>query len=250
MLGVLSFSTVVGTLSTTHATDAAGCTARYTIKDGDTLLDISHDQLGTVFAVQDIIHANQAKIGHNPDLIFAGDRLTIPCEAARNRPLDWTVVPDAGTLHALLHEEDVQVLDIRSHDAVANGFIPGSIHVPYEFWSQVTADPGSPESEAALSDIVGLSGLRLDQPIIVVNTKPTALDLEQSAEVYRVLETIGADHLAILRDGYRGWVRDNLPVTASAALKDPYDIQVVFMPLHRSQNFDIFQGVALALKKV
>ncbi len=243
-LGVLSVSAVVGTLSTTHATDAGSCSERYKIQRGDTLLEIAHDQLGTVFAVQDIINANRAHIGRNPDLIFAGDTLTIPCEVALDRPLDWTVVPDVETLNALIHDDRVQVLDIRSHRDARSGFIPGSVHVPFEVWRSADG------SVASLSDIVGLSGLRLDQPIIIANTKPTESALNQSAEVYRVLEMIGAEHLAVLRDGYRGWVTANLPVAASAELKDPYDIQVRFVPDMRSNTVDIFQGVALALSDI
>lgn len=242
-LGVLSVSAVVGTLSTTHATDAGTCQARYRIAQGDTLLEIAHDQLGTVFAVQEIINANRAQIGRNPDLIYAGAMLSIPCDVALDQPLDWTVVPDVATLDALIHDDRVQVLDIRSHKDARSGFIPGAIHVPYDVW-QAAGD-----STAALSDVVGLSGLRLDQPIIIANTKPTETDLNQSAEVYRVLETIGADHLAILRDGYRGWITANLPVAASATLLDPYDAEVTFQPDQRSTSFDIFDGVALALTR-
>ncbi|MEL6571665.1 MAG: rhodanese-like domain-containing protein [Pseudomonadota bacterium] len=242
MCGVLLGTTVVGTFSTTHATDAAGCSAQYQIKQGDTLLDISHDQLGTVFAVQHIIDANLAAVGHNPDLIYAGTTLSIPCEAALERPLDWTVVPDVTTLKALLHEDSVQVLDIRDTAATAAGFIPGAVHVPYRLWEAAAA------SEGDLSEIVGLSGLRLDKPIIIVNTKPSEVDLDQAAEVYRVLETIGAGHLAILRDGYRAWVTENLPVAVSAGLKDPYDIRVSFSLDHRSEMIDIFDGVAIALQ--
>ena len=240
-MGVLSVSAVVGTLSTTHATDAGTCSPRYKIARGDTLLEIAHDQLGTVFAVQDIINANPARIGRNPDLIYAGDMLSIPCEVALQQPLDWTVVPDVATLDALIHDDRVQVLDIRSHRDTRSGFIPGAIHVPYEVWQ---AAGNSPE---ALSDVIGLSGLRLDRPIIIAHTKPAELDLYQSADVYRVLENIGAEHLAILRDGYRGWVTANLPVAASATLLDPYDVEISFTPDQRSSSVDIFDGVALAL---
>ncbi len=242
MSGVLLATTVVGTFSTTHTTDAAGCSANYRIEQGDTLLDISQDQLGTVFAVQHIINANAAMIGHNPDLIYAGSTLTIPCDAAVQRPLEWTVVPDVTTLKALLHDDSVQVLDIRDQQDTVAGYIPGAVHVPYDVWQAAGT------SEDALSDIVGLSGLRLDRPIIIVNTKPSVVDLDQAAEVYRVLETIGADHLAILRDGYRAWVTENLPVAASAGLKDPYDIRVSLTPDQRSHMVDIFDGVALALQ--
>ncbi len=242
MCGVLLGTTVVGTFSTTHATNAAGCSAQYRIEKGDTLLDISHDQLGTVFAVQHIIDANATMIGHNPDLIYAGTTLAIPCEAAVQRPLDWTVVPDVATLKALLHEDSVQVLDIRDLQDTVAGYIPGAVHVPYDVWQAAGT------SEDALSEIVGLSGLRLDRPIIIVNTKPSEVDLDQAAAVYRVLETIGAGHLAILRDGYRAWVTENLPVAASAGLKDPYDIRVSFTPDQRSHVVDIFDGVALALQ--
>lgn len=243
-LGVLSVSAVVGTFSTTHAAQAQACVESYKIQHGDTLLGIAHDQLGTVFAVQHLIDANRAQVGRNPDLIFAGNTLHIPCAPAQETLLDWVVVPSVATLEALLREDRVQVLDIRSHSDTDSGFIPGSVHVPYEVWQ------ASGESVANLSDIVGLSGLRLDQPIIIANTKPTELALHQSAEVFRVLETIGADQLAILRDGFRGWVTENLPVTARALLKDPYDVEVSFQPHRRSGNFDIFLQVAHALANV
>lgn len=244
LLGVLPVLAAVGTLSTPHAAQASSCASEYTIEHGDTLLGIAHDQLGTVFAVQDIITANRAAIGHNPDLIFAGATLHIPCDVAASRPLEWTVVPDVATLSALIHDQRVQVLDIRSHGDTSFGFVPGSVHVPYDVWG------AAGESVGDLSEIVGLSGLHLDQPIIIVNTKPSELDLYQSAEVFRVLETIGAGHLAILRDGYRGWVTANLPVSASADLKDPYDIRVTFSPAQRSGSHDIFESVVLALAEI
>ena len=218
----LAFSATVGTLSTTQAGD--GCTGSYRIVEGDTLLDISRSQLGSVFVVEKLIAANQSVIGHDPDLIFAGDALTIPCEAAVSRPMDWSVMSDAHTLAGLLRSDNVQVLDIRAHRDVDNGVIPGAIHVPFSAWDTTENRP----SEALISDIIGLSGVQLQHPIIIVNSNASLVDMKQAATIFAILQAVGAEHVAILQDGYRSWVNADLPVVAFPALKDPYDVTLMY----------------------
>lgn len=216
---------VVGTVSATVGTELPVCTTEYEIQTGDTLLEIAQDQLGTVFAVNALIASNKALVGANPDLIFAGDNLKIPCDVAVTEPVDWAMLPDVQTLSGLLDEPTVQVLDIRDAGQLANGVIPGAIHVAFPVWQDET-EPRL--SEAALSEVLGLSGLRLDQPIIIVNGKAGVVDLNQSTAVLRLLRAAGADHLAILRDGYHGWYQANLPVVAVPALKDPYEAVITY----------------------
>lgn len=242
--GTLTAAAVAGTLGTTLSTDAGICSGRYEIRHGDTLLDIAHDQLGTVFAARHLIDANPAVIGSNPDLIFAGDVLSIPCEHASGDAIDWSVMPDVHTLTRLLRNAEVQVIDIRSTTQVANGVIPGALHLPYSVF-ETYGDPAQvqPPPEA-MSEIVGLTGIRLDQPIIIVGMGPTLPDLERSAAVYRLLRAVGADHVAILRDGYRGWINAGLPVVAFPSLGDPYEIAVTYGDTQLPDKFDILDVVA------
>lgn len=242
--GTLAVGTVVGTLGTTSSTQASICIADYEIQEGDTLLDIAHDQLGTVFAASLLIDENPRVVGRNPDLIFAGDRLSIPCDRAVGHAVDWSRMADVETLTGLLRNSEVQVLDIRSHAQVANGVIPGAIHLPFSVF-ETYGDPAAVRPAASdLSEIIGLSGVRLDQPIIIVGTAPTVGDLEQSAAIFQLLRSVGADHVAILKEGYRGWINAGLPVVAFPTLPDPYDVTLEYGDGGTAGKLDMLAVVA------
>lgn len=241
--GTLAVGAVIGTLGTSAPTQAGVCVSDYEIQHGDTLLEIARDQLGTVFSVQFIIDANRGVIGHNPDLIYPGDRLMIPCERAMGGAIDWSVMPDGATLANLLARAEVQVLDIRENDQVANGVIPGSIHVPFSVFQAFAEPTTSRPSAEDLSDIVGFSGIRLNEPLIIVSNRATVDELEKAAEIYALLRDVGGKHIAILNGGYRGWVNMNLPVVAFPSLPDPYEISLEYDDLISSDKEELFDDV-------
>jgi len=235
--GLFAGAATVGAVNLTAPSQVGGCAENYEIQKGDTLLDIAREQLGTVFAVQFLIDENPRAVGNDPDLIFAGDTLRIPCIQAVSGQLAWSVMPDANGLAAMLFDQQVQVLDIRSHSDIANGLVPGSVHVPFDvFFAQGEAIA---PSEAALEEILGLSGLRIDQPVVIVNNKPSEADLSQSSAVFNLLVSVGAPNVAILEDGYRGWIDDGLPVVAFPLLKDPYDANVQYNLSYAPDMIDI-----------
>ena len=244
--GALAVATVAGALAATITVPVTVCEAEYTIQHGDTLLEIAYDQLGTVFAAPLLIDATRHVIGPNPDLIFAGDTLIIPCDAAVNHAIDWSLMPSVHTLADLLSRADVQVLDIREHPQVANGVIPGAIHLPYSVFASFGDPMTSRPSEADISDIVGLSGLRLDEPIIIIGNNPTLADLEQSTAIFRLLRSVGAPHVAILKDGYRGWVNANLPVVAFPYFPDPYEVFLEYEDLIPPDKLDLMEVISEA----
>jgi hypothetical protein len=53
----------------------------YTVESGDNLSSIAYEQCGSASAenVANIYYANQAVIGPDPNLIYAGEELYIPC---------------------------------------------------------------------------------------------------------------------------------------------------------------------------
>jgi hypothetical protein len=81
--------------------------------------------------MQTIYDANRGIIGDNPDLIFAGVILTIPCEPSADSPIDCSVLPYVSTLASLIGTSDGQILDIRSEVELADGVIPGAISIPF-----------------------------------------------------------------------------------------------------------------------
>jgi len=241
--GVIAVATVAGALAATITVPTTVCEADYEIQHGDTLLGIAHDQLGTVFAVNMLIDATLPVVGANPDLIYAGDHLVIPCEAAVNHAIDWSVMPSVHTLADLLSRAEVQVLDIREHPQVANGVIPGAIHLPYSVFESFGDPMTSRPSEADISEIVGLSGIRLDEPIIIIGNNPTLSDLEHSTAIYRLLHSVGADHVAILKDGYRGWVNAGLPVVTFPFFPDPYEVFLEYEDLIPPEKLDLLEVI-------
>jgi peptidoglycan DL-endopeptidase CwlO len=61
---------------------AAAATLTYTVHPGDTLASIAAKECGTSTAWQPIYAANRAVIGADPNLIYAGQKLTFKCGAS------------------------------------------------------------------------------------------------------------------------------------------------------------------------
>jgi nucleoid-associated protein YgaU len=54
----------------------------HTVVEGDYLIKIASDLCGDPTKWKDIYDANQAVIGRDPDLIFPGQNLVIPCASS------------------------------------------------------------------------------------------------------------------------------------------------------------------------
>ena len=228
-------------LATANSARAEACGGTYQVKHGDTLSEIAQHQVGTVFALHQLIAANPGKIGHNLNQLHVGVVLDLPCRVpmggfSSDTPFNWSVMPGAREVVPLVQANQTQILDIRSMDAIKNGVIPGAIHVPYKAWQTAS---GTAPNEAMLAEIYGLSGLRLDQPIVIVNGRATVDDLGAAAFVYWLLKSSGAQQLAILRNGHQSWVNADQPLDAVPALMDPYEMDVTLAYTWRADADDI-----------
>ncbi|MEM7490910.1 MAG: LysM peptidoglycan-binding domain-containing protein, partial [Pseudomonadota bacterium] len=167
---------------------AAACSPTYTIRSGDTLSAIARDQLGSLFEFERIHAANRDVIGDDPNLIFPGDVLTIPCDFNVTEELDWSVMPSPAAIAAIMAEAEVQVVDIRSAGRVADGVVPGAVAVPYGRWRGPDDNPGAAPAEAELAAVIGAAGLDLAAPILIVHADDTVMATGRAARIYWLLK--------------------------------------------------------------
>ena len=205
------------------------CSSSVTVKRGDTLAKFARAHLGSVFRYNEIYSANRSVIGRNPNLLRAGQKLKIPC-GSQPTGFDRSRMPDAKATAVLARQTKLQMLDIRSPKALekSGGIIAGAISVPFAKWRGPKGNPGQVPPDAVLSDLIGQSGLRLDRPIVVVDKSGHPMALGRAAYVYWILKSLGAERLAILRDGHKGWVEAELPVAQRPASFPAYEADVRF----------------------
>ena len=206
----------------TGGTAAVACSPFYTVASGDTLSGIAHRQLGSVFALQRLHDANRAEIGDNPNRIFVGQTLRMPCAAATPGTIDWSVMPNPETIAHLIWATNVQILDIRGAKETAKGVLPGSVSVPYSKWRGPKENRGKPPAPERLAQLIGEAGLHLDRPILIVHGRDTPMKTGAAAVVYWNLKSAGADQIAILRGGYKAWHEADLPVASAPVVPQPY----------------------------
>ncbi|MEM8691949.1 MAG: rhodanese-like domain-containing protein [Pseudomonadota bacterium] len=222
------------------ATASFACYGQYTVRAGDTLSAIAAKKLGSIFRYTALYEINQNEIGANPDRLSVGQVLEIPCDPSGPSGIDWSVMPNPTVLADLTKIYDIQILDIRSERAVLAGVLPGTISIPYAEWRGPKDNPGQPPTESRLAELVGAAGLRLDQPIVIVHQKPTQMDSGRAAFVYWLLKSSGAEQIAILRDGYRGWIDAGLPISPEAVVLAEYEASVTFSRDWRADELDIY----------
>lgn len=92
----------------------------------------------------------------------------------------------------------------------------------------IRADSGQAPTDADLSALIGRHGLRLDKPIVVVGENGDPVSLGRAAYVYWVLNSVGAERLAILRGGHAEWVSEDLPLSNKPAERADYRAEVQF----------------------
>lgn len=225
------------------ATPALACTPDYVVAKGDTLSKIADRQLGSIFKFQQIHDLNRAVIGRNPNRIFAGQSLRIPCEGVATGLIDWSVMPNPETIAQLSGQAGLQILDIRSAKETAKGVIPGSVSIPYAEWRGPKENRGEPPSAERIAELLGTSGVRLDQPIVIVHSKEHPMKTGAAAVIYWILKSSGADQLAILRGGFAGWKAADLPIASDFVRPKPYDAMVHFNWEWRADELTVY-GIA------
>jgi thiosulfate/3-mercaptopyruvate sulfurtransferase len=183
---------------------------------------------------------NRDVIGPDPDRIYVGDMLDIPCKSAELGVIDWSVMPSPDAVATLKDRINVQIVDIRSVDDIAKGFIPGSLWLPYALWRGAADNPGAPWSAAHYSELIGAAGVRLDQPILVVHSENTPMSTGAGAYVYWVLKSLGAEQMTVLRDGFDGWKENGHPISFKTATATPYDPNTEFSAEWRATETEVW----------
>ncbi len=153
-----------------------------------------------------------------------------PAETPTLQPVSWSVLVEPDAVAGLQKANAAQVLDIRSAKAQAKGVIPGALSMPYALFRGPADNPGQPPSAEQLSELLGSKGLRLDRPIIIVNSERKAFDTGRAAYIYWILKSLGAEELALMKGGFAGWQEANLPLADTPATAPAYTANL-FMDL-------------------
>lgn len=222
---------------------AQACERQYTVKRGDTLSEIAQFELGTIFHLPALQQANGPRLLRDPNALLVGEVLTLPCIETSKDGLDWSVMPTGETLWSVMTQAQIQVLDIRNAKKTSKGVVPGTTVVPYSKWRGPKANPGAAPTIEVLTDLIGASGLNLDQPIVLVHAKASAMDMGRAARVYWILKSLGADHVAILRGGYTAWERAGLPTATHPKEATRTHPSLTFSRTWRADLVDVY-GVA------
>ena len=134
----------------------------------------------------------------------------------------------AALMTALSNDPLVQVIDIRSQKYVKKGTIPGAVAINYKAMRGPKNRPGMPPNEASLAEIIGAAGLNLDHPIIIFNHSGKTVQTGQAAYVYWLLKTAGAEEVAILSGGFKGWKSAEMPIANEPITRAPTNPQITY----------------------
>lgn len=234
--------TVAAFLALSLSTAAAqACTPQHDVVRGDTLWDISGAQLGSVFGYPQIVEANPETI-KDPDLIYIGDVLNIPCKTGALGEIDWSVMPTPDVVAHLQTRIELQVIDIRTPQEVADGTVPDALAIPYDAWRGPEENPGSPRSSAYYAELIGDAGLRMDVPTVIVHAEDTPLSTGAGAYVYWVLKSMGAKDIAVLRGGFEAWAASGQRIAPRPSRQPAYDADLTF-----AQDWRALEGQVLAV---
>ena len=141
---------------------------------------------------------------------------------------DWSPFITPADLSANLFGGDVQVIDIRSKKYLKHGVVPGAVWMPFADWRGPKSRPGNPPKTEKLAEMLGQAGLRLDRPIVVHNHSNKTIQNGRAAIVYWILKSAGAQQLAVLNGGFKGWKAEGLPTAETHAQKKPTKLDVAY----------------------
>ncbi|MEM6386189.1 MAG: rhodanese-like domain-containing protein [Pseudomonadota bacterium] len=221
-------------------TAANACSPTHSVVRGDTLWEIASDEMGSGWNYPQIFESNRDVI-RNPNLIYIGDELDIPCKTGVLGEIDWSIMPTAEAFQLISDAVKVQVVDIRSSKAVADGTLPGAISVPFDKWRGGAENPGLPRTEAEYEQLIGAAGIRLDMPTLIVHAKDTPMSTGAGAYVYWLMKSLGGQELAILRGGFEAWEAADGEIAAKPAKPRPYTVDLAFDDTWRASEGDVWQ---------
>lgn len=245
MMSFFKTALLAAFLVLTSTAQALSCIPSYTVEPGDTLSRIAQTQLGSYLALESVYRANIDVIGDDPDRISVGMRLDLPCTTTAANPVNWAVFPSPDIVAHLQARAAVQVLDIRSASAVEKGVIPWSVSVPYAEWRGPREDRSMTMNADDLSRIVGASGLRVDQPVVIIHNQPSPMDTGRAAVVYWMLKSVGFKEIAIMKGGFQAWKDADLPIANRPTEPDAYHAELLFSTKWRADELDVY-GIATA----
>jgi rhodanese-related sulfurtransferase len=108
----------------------------------------------------------------------------VRCVAGSMRRVGWTVDPiELDELEDLLEQGSVQVLDVREKAERDEGYIPGTLHVPYR-----------------LLRTVGAAGIDTSKPVVTICESGTRASIAAS-----VLTAAGVEARPVLHGGVDDW---------------------------------------------
>jgi thiosulfate/3-mercaptopyruvate sulfurtransferase len=162
-----------------------------------------------------------------------GSLETAPC----NR---MAVIADTQDIAAQVLQGAVQVLDIRHEARRRDGVLPNSVAISFDLFRGVGRSDSHDAALAALSGAVGLAGLQMDEPIVIVAQTDRTADLARAAYAYWVLKSLGAPEIAILQGGYTAWQEAGGPVFETAFQATPYAPHLTFSDAFRADHAQVY----------
>lgn len=139
----------------------------------------------------------------------------------------------------LAAENGVQIIDIRAQKYFKRGIIPGAVSIPFSDWRGPKERPGQPPNAADLEALLGAAGIDLQKPIVIYNHSGKTISTGRAAIVYWILKSAGAEHLAVLNGGLKGWDSAGLPVSDRHITPAATTVEVTYRYDWWADPFDI-----------
>lgn len=137
-------------------------------------------------------------------------------------------------------DPSVQVIDIRDEKYIAEGVIPGAVWIHISQWRGPAERPGRIPSEAELEALLGSHGLRIDQPIVVLNHDSKTIQTGRAAIVYWILKSAGTENVAILNGGFTSWQEAQLPIATAHFQPTAQTVDITYSDDWRAGPLDIY----------
>lgn len=134
---------------------------------------------------------------------------------------------DADTLHALIADDAVRVIDIREGPAYDLQHVPTAVSAPYGLWHGVGDNPGLVPALPELTGLVQSLGLAPQMRTVIVYAGVDATDFGGAARVYWTLASLGMTELSILNGGLAAWVEAGYAPSDLAAVAERSNWQPV-----------------------
>ena len=122
------------------------------------------------------------------------------------------LVLEAGEVNALLHRDDLLIVDVRTLEQCIDGHIPGAVMLEYpELVAKQGDTTGLLPAQTHLSRVLSDIGLSRDRHVIAYNDDSGS----HAARLLWTLEIIGHRNYSLLNGGFAAWDELDLPVSAA-----------------------------------